>query len=220
MRKISKRINDDDYIGKTFNLLTVISTEDANGLGKARKAMCKCICGNYKKVAFQDLRNGHTKSCGCLKRERIISYSTKHGMSRHPLTPIYSAMIQRCTNPENDRYRDYGGRGITICEEWRNNNTLFFKWALNNGWKQGLEIDREDNEKGYSPENCRIVTEKVQQRNKRNNRMITYKGETKSLAEWCELLKLSYSAMLTRIHKHNPTPEILFETPYRYRAKP
>lgn len=163
----NKRINDSEYIGLAFNSLVVEDTEEVNGLGKHRKAICKCVCGKVVRVAFNDLRNGHYKSCGCLKRDRIIKYSTIHGMAKHPLAAIYSAMVQRCTNPNDKNYSNYGGRGITVCQEWIDDNKLFFSWALSNGWKQGLDIDRRDNEKGYCPENCRCVTRLVNNRNKR-----------------------------------------------------
>lgn len=167
MRKISKRINDADYIGKTFTRLTVISTEECNGQGKQRRAISKCTCGNEVRCSFRELRTGHTKSCGCLRRETIIAKSTTHGFSRHPLNFTYSSMVNRCTNPNDQRYRDYGGRGITVCSEWLEDRTSYINWALANGWKKRLHVDRRDNNGGYSPDNCRIVTAKVNNQNRR-----------------------------------------------------
>lgn len=201
MRNSSKRINDLDFIGKTFGFLTVVSTEDPNGMGVARKAICKCACGNERRIAFNELRVGKAKSCGCKKAERVLAVHTTHGMSKHPLTPIYSAMIQRCNNPKNSRYKDYGARGVRVCDEWQNDISSFFKWALSNGWKKGLQIDRRKNDLGYSPDNCRIVTATVNQRNKRTTTLITYKGETRPLTEWCEKLGLPVGAIRSRLSR-------------------
>lgn len=210
----SKRIDDATYIGNTYNSLTIISMEDLNGKGKPRRALCKCICGNYTKVALSDLRSGHTKSCGCLRIKTIVATSTTHGLSTHPLSAIYKAMIQRCNNPKNERFADYGGRGITVCEEWTNDISAFFKWAFENGWKDGLEVDRRDNFGTYHPNNCRLVPSVINQRNKRNNKLIEYRGEVKSLAEWCEILGLHYGTYCSRFFRHpNVDPAEIFEKP-------
>jgi len=211
------RINYNDIVGCKYNKLTVISIVKLNN---KNYASCLCDCGNTIMCIAFDLLRSHTKSCGCHKSKSCKERSTKHGMSHHPLTPIYSAMIQRCTNIKNKRYMDYGGRGINVCDEWINDINNFFDWALSNGWKNGLELDRKDNNKGYSPDNCRLVTAIVNQRNKRNNILITYKGETKSLPEWCECLGLSYSMVMTRLKREKLTTEQAFERPARYKPTP
>jgi hypothetical protein len=139
----------------------------------------------------------------------------RHGLSRHPLVAIHCQMLARCNNVNHPRYSDYGGRGITVCQEWKHLPT-FYKWCMDNGWIKRLQIDRKDNDGNYCPDNCRIVEITINQRNKRNNRLIEYTGETKTLSEWCSILNLNYSVMLTRLIRHNPTPEVLFETPNRY----
>lgn len=108
---------------------------------------------------------------------------------------VLEGMKGRCYNPHNKHYKNYGGRGIKICDEWLNNSSLFIEWALKNGYKQGLTIDRIDNNKGYSPQNCRWVTRKTQQRNRRSNVYILYKGEIHCKKEWCDILGISTKAV-------------------------
>lgn len=157
-------INRRDLTGQVFGRLTV------KGRAETKKGKsywnCLCQCGNTKTVIQASLTRGLTKSCGCLHRE----VSTKHGYSDHRLKSVYQGMKQRCNNPNDTRFPDYGGRGITVCDEWQKDMTPFIEWMLSNGWKEGLEIDRRDNDKGYSPENCRIVT---RYQNTRNTRLLS-----------------------------------------------
>lgn len=108
---------------------------------------------------------------------------------------VWEGIIQRCCNPKSYSYYNYGGRGITICDEWRDSSTAFIDWCYANGYKEGLSIDRIDNCKGYSPDNCRFVDRKIQQRNRRTNVYIEYNGETRCKKEWCEVLGLSVKAI-------------------------
>lgn len=103
---------------------------------------------------------------------------------------VWQTMKTRCENPSRDNYERYGGRGITVCEEWQKAEN-FVVWALNNGYKRGLQLDRIDNSKGYSPDNCRFVTPKANSRNRRNTKFLTVNGETKCVAEWCEIISVS-----------------------------
>lgn len=116
-----------------------------------------------------------------------------HGYSStHPkLFGTWETMRSRCNNPARDKYKDYGGRGIKVCDEWNNSAEAFCKWALNNGYKEGLQIDRIDNNGNYEPSNCRFVTPKQNSRNRRNTVTLTINGETKCIAEWCESIKIS-----------------------------
>ena len=138
------------------------------------------------------------------------------------LSHVYHNMKKRCYNPSHSQFKHYGGRGITVCPEWLNRERAgiknytkgfiaFQEWALANGYTDNLTIDRIDNNKGYCPENCRWVTMKVQDNNKRSNHYITYKGQTKTLTEWCELLGLSYSKVKQRINKLKWSPEEALE---------
>lgn len=123
----------------------------------------------------------------------------KHGMKGMPLYNCWVAMKSRCYNPNHKNYKDYGGRGITVCPEWLN-PCNFFAWAESHGYREDLSLDRIDNEKGYSPENCRWVTQKQQLRNTRRNRRISYKGETHCLSEWAELTAISYPTLKARYY--------------------
>ena len=110
------------------------------------------------------------------------------GVTKDPLYAIYSSMIQRCNCPTHHAYHNYGGRGITVCDEWRNDSKAFLNWAYSNGYEKGLSLDRIDNDKGYSPTNCRWTDCKTQNNNQRTNYRITVNGETHTMAEWGDLM--------------------------------
>lgn len=143
------------------------------------------------------------------------------------LNCIYRSMKDRCYNKNSDVYKDYGGRGITICDEWNNRDKIpelnnctkgwieFREWAINNGYSETLTIDRIDNNKGYSPENCRWVTMKEQCNNRRSNNTIAYKGETKNLIQWCTELNLPYDTIRARLRYYHWSVERAFETKIR-----
>jgi len=176
---------------------------------------CRCDCGNEVDIRGCSLTSGNTTSCGCYNRERTAEAHTVHGMNRqgkiHPVYHIWSTMIQRCENPNDKRYKDYGGRGIMVCPEWHN-PVVFISWALVNGWRKGLQIDRIDNNGNYEPGNCRWATRKEQQRNRRNNRFITFNGKTQTTAEWAEELNILVQTLYARIDAlHWPIERALTE---------
>lgn len=129
--------------------------------------LCQCDCGNKTTTRSSRLCSGETMSCGCYQREISIKINTTHGFRFHPLYYIWNSMMGRCYNPNAVPYKDYGGRGIKICQEWRHNPENFIKWAITNGWEKGLQIDRINNDKGYTPENCRFVSGTEQKLNSR-----------------------------------------------------
>lgn len=137
-----------------------------------------------------------------------------HGKRHTRLYGIWLQMKNRCFNAKTKRYKDYGGRGITVCDEWRNDFQSFYNWSISNGYDDTLTIDRKDNSGNYEPSNCRWVTVKEQNRNSRQCDMITYKGETHCLKEWSEILGLSYVALKNR-KKYGWSIERMFETPVR-----
>ena len=168
---------------------------------KGRKLywVCKCDCGNTKSIRSDALLSGVTKSCGCYNLECISIRATKHGLSKHPLFKEWTGIKQRCYNPNERYYYNYGGRGITVCDEWLNNPEAFVNWCLSNGYKKGLTLDRIDNNKGYSPNNCRWTTKKVQANNTRRNRVITYNNKTHTVAEWADIMNINYDILIHRL---------------------
>lgn len=152
-------------IGLVFMRLTVI---EAAGKDRQRQLLwrCLCACGSECIVAGVRLRKGETRSCGCLQREKVSKRNTTHGMSKTRLYNTWANMHERCTNPKNKQYADYGGRGITVCAEWANFEP-FAEWASSSGQRDDLSIDRINNEGNYEPANCRWATTIEQSRNKR-----------------------------------------------------
>lgn len=131
----------------------------------------------------------------------------RHSKSYHPLYVTYKHIIQRCLNPNNKYYNYYGGRGITVCDEWKNDFMTFYQWAIKNGFKKELTIDRIDNNGHYEPLNCRFVTRKIQQNNRRNNIILTIDNISKTATEWAELLNLNPNTVLYRFKKYGWTAE-------------
>ena len=179
-------------VGQRFGRLIVLeNTGESNNQGMLWK--CKCDCGNEKIIPTQALTSKHTQSCGCLQKEKLFEANVKHGKSHTRLHSIWKTMKQRCLNPNNYKYKDYGGRGITICDEWQNDYLKFEVWALENGYDENAKygectIDRIDVNGNYEPSNCRWVSGKEQARNKRNCRYVFFEGEKYTLAELSELL--------------------------------
>lgn len=186
-------------IGQKFGRLTVIE-ELQERSGKNKLYKCVCDCGTYKNVTTANLKSGRVKSCGCLR------HSPKHTR----LYNIWQHMRDRCYNNSNARYINCGGRGITICDEWLNDNTTFFNWAMDNGYRDNLTIDRIDNTKGYSPDNCRWVDRKIQNNNTRRNVLLTYNNKTQTITEWSKYLNISRQTIYTRYRKGYTDKECLF----------
>ena len=184
-----------DLTGRSFGRLTAISPRRTNS--GAFGWLCRCRCGNEKIVRTPDLINGHTQSCGCLCRDK----TSTHHLSNTPPYDIWSTMLKRCKNPLNKDYPNYGGRGITVCAEWEN-YPVFYQWMLNQGYVKGLTIDRIDNEKGYSPDNCRLATMREQQQNRRNSIYVTYDGVNKPLIEFSRQFGIPYQTIYWRYKHH------------------
>lgn len=165
------------------------------------RAIYLCKCGNKKEARISSVKNLHTCSCGCLNKARASKMATKHGLSKHPLWRVWRSVKSRCSNKNVSGYKDYGGRGITICEEWSKSFYTFYQWCISNGYSKGLQIDRENNNGNYEPSNCRFVTRKVNCNNKRNNLVYEINGVTKNLKQWCETLNLKYGTVKPRIRK-------------------
>lgn len=173
-----------DLTGKTFGRLTALKcTKKATRKSGPSIWLCKCVCGNFKNVQSGHLVNGSTQSCGCLQREKAKESNIKHGMKYERLYNIYTNMLQRCFNCKSNAYKNYGLRGITVCKKWVYDKTTFFKWAISNGYTSKLTLERIDNNKGYSPTNCRWATREEQNRNKRSNVYIQVNGKNKILSD-------------------------------------
>lgn len=192
-----------DVTGQKFGKLTALYR--LHNYHKANTYwLCVCECGNLTEVTLSRLRTGNTKSCGCLHGER-------HGDSFTRLNRIYRGIKTRCYNTKNKEYKYYGGRGIAVCEEWKNSYLAFKSWAMNNGYDDTLTIDRINVNGDYIPENCHWITNKEQQRNKNNNLLYTIDNNIKTLPEWCDIYNINYKKAYNRLNQLHWTIEQALE---------
>jgi hypothetical protein len=188
-----------DLTGQVFGRLTAYSPHHTTRVGTYWN--CKCICGNECIVLTTKLSNGHTTSCGCKKEEtkqKLSNLNKTHELSNSRLYKIYRGMISRCYKDYSSNYDRYGGRGITICQEWLDDFMNFYNWAMENGYSDDLSIDRIDPNGIYCPENCRWANAKKQANNTRSTIFLTYKGETKPASEWSEITGINRNAITRR----------------------
>lgn len=191
-----------DLTGKRFGRLTVIerAKNHIQPSGQSRPMwLCKCDCGNDAIICSSHLKIGKTKSCGCYVREIYSKIHKTHGKTNTRLYRIWNGMKQRCCYVKDKRYENYGGRGIAVCDEWKNNFEKFYGWAIENGYSESLTIDRINNDGNYEPNNCRWISNKQQQSNRQNNRHITLNGETKTVTQWCEIFSIDIRIVYSRI---------------------
>ena len=191
-----------DLTGKRYGRLRVIKYVGDE------KWECECDCGKITYPASYNLNKGHTKSCGCKNKEDLLKALTKHG-KRH--TKIYSAwcrMKRRCSDKNIESFKYYGGRGISVCEKWKNSFSEFYDWAMANGYDDNLEIDRIDNDGNYSPENCKFSTRKEQVRNRSNTLYIIYNGKSITFIELCEKFNINYKIAHGKYRKGKSLEEI------------
>ena len=200
-----------DLTGQKFGRLTVIRFDHSQN-GK-KYYLCQCDCGNLKTVSSHSLKSGNTKSCGCLHKE-ILTQRNKENRIHHPtserLLRIWRAMLHRCYKETDEHYDYYGGRGIKVCDDWRDFEN-FQNWALANGYTDDLTIDRVDGDKDYCPENCSWTTMTVQNNHKSDTKWLTYKGKTQSLSDWCRELGLDYFRTKARLNSLGWSVEDAFE---------
>lgn len=188
-----------EIINKKFGKLFVIKKSCEKASNGEYKYECLCDCGKKTNVKGSNLKNGNTKSCGCSRNMINAKLSKGYRKNNIRLYNIWASIRQRCYYKKSKQYKDYGGRGIKICDEWLNNFVEFELWAKQNGYKENLTIDRINVDGNYEPSNCRWVTMKEQNNNKRNNRYIEYNNEIHTLSEWSDILGFSQQKLKYRL---------------------
>lgn len=203
-----------DLTGQRFGMLTVLPYA---GKSKHKHTiwLCKCDCGNEKVIDGQHLKQGNTRSCGCLEKYNRSIFGTRskrtHQMKNTRIYHIWQGAKNRVFNKNDEHWLAYGGRGITMCKEWATSFEHFCAWAFANGYSENLTIDRIDVNGNYCPENCRWVTNAEQQRNKRNNRYYTYNGKTQLIPAWAKEFGVTDSTIRSRIRRGIPPEKVFFE---------
>lgn len=193
---MTNRLN--DLSGEKFGFLSVIKRDITAKSVHHTYWVCKCKCGNKKSIRRDALIKGKTVSCGCYKRK----ISTKHGGYQTRLYNIWQAMKKRCSSNKkhNDKWESYGGRGITIHEDWINSFEIFREWAIASGYEDGLSIERMDVDGNYEPSNCTWANAKEQALNRRNNRLVTIDGRTQSITQWADELGINRATVNSRVN--------------------
>ena len=194
-----------DLTNKRFSRLIVLKKYGHNKYNQITW-LCKCDCGNLIIVSGNSLTRNNTRSCGCLYQDYLHNprpNTQKHGKSNSRLYHIWRDMKLRCYNEKQIGYKNYGARGIKVCDEWLNKTdgfVNFYKWSINNGYKENLTLDRINNDGNYEPTNCKWSTTMEQANNTRSNRFITYKNKTKTIAEWSRELNIPHYLIRNRLN--------------------
>lgn len=196
-------------IGEKFGRLTVMefSHKEHKKYENSRRNYykyfykCLCECGNFVVVESKSLKSGNTKSCGCINHDKIVSRNTKHNLSKTRLYKIFHGMKRRCYNEKCRSYKDYGAKGIKICDEWKNNFIAFYDWAINNGYSENLTIERKDIHQDYCPLNCCWIPKAQQQKNTSRNVLYEYKGQKKLLGELAKENNLPFTCVRKRLER-------------------
>lgn len=188
-----------DLTGCKYGRLKVLKRHGK--CGEIVKYDCVCDCGNTVVVLGNRLRNGQTKSCGCIHKEGLKKRLTTHGQTGTRIYKCWSNMRERCKNKNNKRYENYGGRGITVCSLWDNSFESFYEWAMSNGYSDDLTLDRIDVNGSYCPENCRWADLNTQSRNRTDNVWITHNGKTMILQDWANFYSTDRRTVSARLKK-------------------
>lgn len=190
--------------GTRFGRLT--TTGNFTYKGKAIYYEVICDCNTKKYVAVGSLRNGCCKSCGCLNIDMVIARSKTHGMAKSKEYKAWAGAKERVTNNNSHNWQEYGGRGITMCQEWQDSFESFYNYMLENHGKhpgKGYSIDRIDNEGNYEPGNVRWANSRTQTLNSRHSKRLTFKGKTQSMIDWSKELGINYRTLSSRINIYN-----------------
>lgn len=199
-----------DFSNKRFGKLLAIK-RIGNNKYKQSLWLCKCNCGREVIIRAYCLKNGSTKSCGCYRKE-FKCYNAKYNAKKYNrLYNIWKGINRRCYNKKDSSYNLYGGRGIIVCDDWKNDFEKFKDWAFENGYAEHLTIDRINNDGNYEPNNCRWATKKEQNSNTRRNIYITFNGETKVASDWAKQTGIGLYTILYRIRKNKPIEEIFYK---------
>lgn len=206
----------DDLTGRKFGRLTVIGLSPKMS-GRKSYWVCVCECGKKKVVRSDLLKSKNTQSCGCLRDEAALKTITKYhekdknkGAGKSRLYHTWQHMKYRCNNPNSGSYAFYGGRGIKLCEEWENDFQSFKKWSLDNGYAEGLTIERKDVNGNYEPSNCEWITLEDQMHNRRTTVWIEWNGKTQNLKQWSDELGINYGTLWSRYNRSGMRPPELF----------
>lgn len=194
----------EDLTGQKFGKMTVLG-RDTDIKSKRTYWMCQCECGTIKSCRADSLKDGSIVSCGCRKRAQDKTNLTKHHTHKQSGTRLYYSwqdMKKRCYNEGNSRYANYGGRGIKVCDEWKDNFTAFYQWAIDNGYSEEKTIDRINVDGNYEPLNCRWADAKTQCNNRTSNIKITIGNSTRTLTEWCEIFNVDYKKINARYRRN------------------
>jgi len=192
-----------DLTGQKFGELTVLERAGSTRYSGNARWLCRCKCGSVIKVGSGELRSGHSKSCGCSRPNRGCRGGHSDdplGYINHRIYRIFSGMHKRCSNSNEQAYKNYGGRGISVCAEWQAFKP-FMEWSLANGYTEALTLDRIDNDGNYEPSNCRWATIKEQANNRRTNTHIEVDGATHTIAEWSEKTGICASTIRNRLDR-------------------
>lgn len=212
---MQRNVNFKDLTNQKFGYLTAISIDETKTTSHHVYWICECTCGNKRSLQTYQLTSGKVTSCGCqnprFKKHFMIS-------KRKRMYSLYCSMIARCYNPKSISYPYYGNKGITVCDEWKDDFNSFAEWAETNGYNDTLSIDRIDNSKGYCPSNCRWIPLIEQANNRTTSVSYIHNGETHNLKEWCRILNFDYTLAKSRrkeAKKKNisPTFEYVFAPP-------
>lgn len=203
--KVKPRSRLIDLTGMKFNRLTAISYIGQGSCGA--KWLFKCDCGREVVTNAYPVKHGQTKSCGCWNEENKHNRYRIHGLTGTRIQVTWSHMKQRCYNPNCREYEHYGGRGISVCEEWKNSVAEFAKWAYANGYKENLTLDRIDNDGNYEPNNCRWVSMEVQENNKRNNHYYDINDGRYTLSQISKMYDISRNSLYYWINEKGMVPQ-------------
>jgi hypothetical protein len=196
--KIRASKNRVDRSGEKYGRLDIL---EAIPNTNPTQVKCRCDCGNIYIGIQSDIVSGHTQSCGCLQREIVAKAKSTHQQSGSRLYSVWRGMKERCYITSAINYSYYGGRGITICDEWINSFQAFYDWAMSHGYQDDLTIDRIDNDGNYEPSNCHWTTVKKQSLNKSDNHVVTLNGISKPLIVWCEEHGINYKTVRDRLKR-------------------